>query len=226
MTLYRQGALGLPQHRKDREIVFSRGDPADAAFFLRDGCIEILQTSDDGKAALQKILIGPTLFGAIECLGDAPAYLETVRVLEQANAVRVPRARFLELLREDNAASYECLRDVGRAFCVAAQLEPARLFGTDVQLAAVLVAYADACGDAEDGVVRLRVKRTQEDLAQAIGGGERSVNRFLADWRARGLVDKVDARYVLHDLDALKEIAGPLLGALVHRAPPAAPRAR
>ncbi len=220
VALYRTGALGLPLHLKDREVVFRRGDEADACYFLRDGAVELLQSSEDGKAVLVKILVGPTLFGAIEPLGGEPLYLETVRVLEKANVVRLTRARFLQLVSEDAEASFECLKDVGKAFCVAAQLEPARLFPADAQLAAVLLAYADACGDPCDDGVHMRVKRTQEDLAQAIGGGERSVNRFLTEWKSRGLVSKRTARYLVHDLEGLRLIAGSLSFGLVHRLAP------
>lgn len=213
----------MPGRRTDREFVFRFGEPATRVYFLRRGAVEIVHTADDGRAVLVKILVGPCLFGSIEVLGKVATYLESVRVLGTADAVAIEATAFGELLRSDGALAYECLVDVGTAFCVAAQLEPARLFSLEAQVAAVLLGYGQATGEQTPaGAIRLGVKRSQEDLAAAIGASERSISRFLGDWKRDGLIDKRAGRTFLLDVPRLEEIAGPLRTGLVHRLEPSA----
>ena len=211
------GELGAANVRSDREILFRRGEDANAVFLLRTGAVEILQSSEDGLGVLVKILLGPTLFGVIEPLGSEPRYLETVRVLGSATVLRIPRARFLALISTDPRASFETLVDAGNAFCVRANMELARLYPLEVQLAAVLVGYGEACGERDGSDLVMSVKRTQEDLALTIGGGERSVSRHLSAWKKEGLIDKRSGRYVLREVERLTEMAEPLHRALLHR---------
>lgn len=214
--LGQSGALGDAHVREDREVLLRKGHPADAAWMLLDGAVEILQPGIDGTSVVVKLLVAPTLFGVIELLGDEAHWLEDVRVLGRATVVRLPRERFLDVVKHDAVASYECLRDVGTAFCVAARHEPSRLHAVETLLANALLAYVDACGERWDGGVRLQVKRTQADLAQAIGKSERAVNTVLSGWRDAGVVDKVEGRYLVHQRAILETLAGELLGSLVH----------
>jgi CRP/FNR family transcriptional regulator len=217
-TLFAEGRFGPARRHGDRDVIFNHGDPADAVYFLRKGAVEILHSSDDGRAVLVKILVGPCLFGTIEQLGREAAYLESVRVLGAAELVRLDAASFLSLMQTDVGLAYECLVDVGSAFCVAARHEPARLFPLEAQVAAVLLGYADATGQhTASGAMRLGVKRSQEDLAAAIGASQRSITRFLADWKKDGVIDKVAGRALLKDIPRLEALAGGLARSLVHR---------
>lgn len=215
--LFAEGALGPRVTFEDRDEVFAKGAAADAAWFLAEGAVEILQPGQDGGSVVVKLLVAPTLFGLIEALGDERETLESVRALGDITCARMERRRLHEIVAREGEATVECLRDVCRAFCVAARFEPSRLSSVDALLANALLAYVDACGEPWDGGVRLRVKRTQADLAQAIGASERSVNKLLSSWKSEGVIDKNDARYIVHQRAVLEELAGELAGSLVHR---------
>jgi len=216
-TLFDEGRFGLPRRCADRDVVFARGDVAAHAWVLRRGAVEILQPLDDGRAVLVKLLVGPCLFGVIEQLGGATHYLETVQVLGNADVVSIDSATFSTMLKTDAARSYECLVDVGTAFCVAARQESARLQPLEAQVASVLLAWADATGEATSTGIRLGVKRSQEDIAAAVGCSERSVTRVLADWKEHHVVDKSGGRFTLVDVERLRTQAGVLHDSLVHR---------
>lgn len=216
-TLFDEGRFGLPRRGGDRDVVFSRGGAATHAWMLRRGALEILQPADDGRAVLVKVLVGPCLFGVIEQLGGAPEYLETVHVLGKADMVAIDSATFLAMLRSDATLSYECLVDVATAFCVAARQESARLQPLEAQVASVLLAWADATGEATAVGLRLGVKRSQEDIAAAVGCSERSITRVLADWKEQDIVDKSGGRFTLVKTERVRALSGALHNSLVHR---------
>ena len=84
-------------------------------------------------------------------------------------------------------------------------------------LAALLLAYADVFGESDGDATLIRLKRSQAELAEAVGASERQVNRILLQWKNEGLVSKAKGLHSLLRPDIVAEIAGPLAGALVHR---------
>ena len=217
-ALFERGDLGVGVDSADRTVLFDKGALAAHGYFLVDGAIEILQAGVDGTSVVVKILRAETLFGAIEALGDESHYLETVRCLGAVRAVRMTSARLRQIAAADAAACYEALVDVARAFCVTARFEPARLATTEAMLANVILAYTDVVGEDRGGARFMTVKRTQADLAAAIGAGERSVNRILAAWQECGAIVKEAARYGVLKRGFLEDTAGELVGSLVHHA--------
>jgi len=216
LNVAREGRLGPVIEVGDREVVFEREDAADNTCFLADGAVEIIQRSPEGFGVVVKILVGPTLFGQIEPLAGELEYLESVRAAGGARYYAMDRASFIATVREDGQLSFECLTDMSTAFCVAARYEPAQLFETEVLLANLMLSYAHVFGTETDEGVRIGLRRSQADLADAIGGGERSVNRMLAGWKAEGVVKKTKGHYILLDTAALEGKAVDLLGSLVH----------
>jgi len=215
--LHATGALGAARRLEDRAVLARRGDPAVTAWFQARGLLEVYQTSPEGGGYLARILVAPTVLCLKECLAGEAGYMQTVGVLEEAEVVPISREQVLGVLAEHNALCLSTLVEVSRAFCGAASLEVNRLDGTERRLASLLLAYTAACGEPWDGGLRMRVKRTQTDLASAIGANERSVNRALTAWKRRGIVDKRDARYLVLDRAALAEIADDAALALIHR---------
>lgn len=201
----------------DKDIVARRGDDANAFWFHASGTLEVFQPGADGRSYLARLLIAPSVICLKECLAGEESYLQTVRVLERAALVRVDRARALDLLMAHPALALRTLVEVSRAFCGAARLEANRLHSTESLLANVLLAYVDACGEPWDRAMRMRVKRTQADLAECIGANERSINRLLTSWKTSGLVDKKDARYFVTDRERLAALVEEGASALVHR---------
>ena len=213
----REGGVGAARVYADGEQVFARGDPASHVYFLREGSVEIVQRSSAGAAIVVKILVGPTLFGAIEPLASEPAFLETVRVLSRAVVHAMPTAKYLALLESRPHLAFESLIDTARAFCVAARFESSRLDDTEALLANLLLAYVELFGVDDGERVRIELRRTQADLADAIGAGERSVNRILTAWERDGVLVKTKGNHVIARADFLVERAGDLYGSLVHR---------
>lgn len=212
-----RGELGARHLVEDRHRIIDEGAPASHAYYLESGGIEICHEDPDGRGVVVKMLVGPTMFGTIECVAREPVFLESARAFGPAAFFSMTQSRFLDIIRGSGEAAYETLVDTSTAFCVAARFEHSRLYETDILLANLLCTYAAVAGRIEDNRVRIMVPRTQPDLAEAIGAGERSVNRVLAHWKAEKWVEKVDGCYVLLRPDTLREIASPLLGSLIHQ---------
>jgi CRP-like cAMP-binding protein len=193
-------------------MVADEGQAAAAAYFLVKGAAEIFHVSDRGFSVVVKLVTAPTILASPEVLVAEPVYRASIRSAGPSVVHRLTRPRFLSALT-DAAANLEATIDIALAFTGAARMESSRLAGTDALLATLLLAYADVFG--QDGLIGLR--RSQGDLADAIGVAERSVNRVVTRWKEEGLLTKRRGRYAIEDPERLAEIAGDLGGCLVHR---------
>lgn len=211
------GEVGVASAFEDQQVIARRDDAATACWYHASGALEVFQPGSDGRSYLARLLLAPNIICLKECVGGEQRYLQTVRALEHATLIRIERERALALLMANPALSLRTLVEVSRAFCGAARLEANRLHATESLLANVVLAYCEACGEPWDGAVRMRVKRTQADLAECIGANERSVNRLLTSWKAQGLVDKRDARLLVLDAARLAERVEDGSRALLHR---------
>jgi len=75
------------------------------------------------------------------------------------------------------------------------------------RLARALLELAKILGEEDDsGLVLIRHKIKQSDLAVMAGIARENVNRALSDWKRRKVVSKSKGYYCLHDIATLKRI--------------------
>ncbi len=55
--------------------------------------------------------------------------------------------------------------------------------------------------------MRIDVKLSQETLARSLAASRKVINQTFGRWKARGLLDKRDARYIVLDLDGIRALA-------------------
>jgi hypothetical protein len=64
--------------------------------------------------------------------------------------------------------------------------------------------------------ILIRVKRTQGELAAAVGASERQIQRIMREWREAGWLAKREGRWVLTALESLRQLSGTLENGLLH----------
>ena len=81
------------RHFPAGHVLFAEGDPADAAYIVEAGWVEIFVRREDGEQRLS--LLGPgEIFGEMALVDDAPRSAGA-RVLEDVVCVLVERAQIL-----------------------------------------------------------------------------------------------------------------------------------
>ncbi|MGV8121762.1 MAG: sensor histidine kinase [Candidatus Xenobiia bacterium LiM19] len=98
---------GNPVHCSAGEVFYHDGEPADSIYFISRGTVQIYAQYDDG---LEEIL---SIRGAGEILGDfAPSgesLFGTAQALEQVDAIKVERDKFLTLFTNNPAIGVKIL---------------------------------------------------------------------------------------------------------------------
>ncbi|WP_339777677.1 ABC transporter transmembrane domain-containing protein [uncultured Thalassospira sp.] len=94
---------------KRGEVIVKQGEPGDAAFIVISGRGEIWLTTDEAKTLKLRDVEPKEVIGEIALLVDQPRSA-TIRVVEDMTVLKLDKAEFLGLVRQDQAVSVQLLR--------------------------------------------------------------------------------------------------------------------
>jgi CRP/FNR family transcriptional regulator, cyclic AMP receptor protein len=179
------------------EVVFHRGDPANALHLIAAGRFAVRITTPLGDTATLAVRGAGDAFGELALVSDEPERSATVQALEAAETRSVLRDDFDRLRRQHPSVD---------AILVAILAERVRRLSERVTEAYYL--------SADDRVVRRladlaelydgSVPLPQEALAELAGTSRATVNRVLRELEARGVVSLGRSRMLVEDAARLR----------------------
>ena len=187
------------------EILFQKGDPADALWGVLSGRIVIEVGTDDGKQMVLGAFEAGEVFGEVGVLDFGPRRV-AARAVQQSELFRLERKHFLRYLQ----SSPELCFRVFSLLCshlreTTETLEDTALYKLPNRLAKRLSVLA-ADSRAGDGTV---VHIGQSDLAGMLGVNREAVNRHLRAFEKDGLIALGRKVIEIVDQEALSRLASP-----------------
>lgn len=187
----------FPKHK----IIFSQTDPADAAFIVRSGQINILLTTLDGRELIINEMRVGDCFGELSLVTDLPRSTEAI-AHTAAEVFSIPRAEFLAELDQSPRLLRFLLKTTARRLQISSERESALAFlDASARLARVLLQL-----DREysaDGFIIIG----QDELAQRLGLARQTVAKTLGHWRRSGWLVTGRGKIVLINRPALRRAA-------------------
>lgn len=172
---------------KKGQTLFSQGDPADAAFYLKEGKIKIIITSEQGKEAVIATL-APGAFLGEGCLTGQRRRFSSAITLTECEIVRIEKEAMTRSLRENLAFSQLFIAHLlNRSIRVEEDLVDLMLNSSEKRLARTLLLLADFGSEGQTQAVIAKV--SQETLAEMIGTTRSRVNFFMNKFRKLGFIE-------------------------------------
>jgi CRP/FNR family transcriptional regulator, cyclic AMP receptor protein len=170
-----------------RQIVFSRGDPADAVFFIEKGKIELRVSSQQGKGAILAILGVGDFFGE-GCLIDQPLRIATAAAATECSVTRLEKSAMVAVLRDEPEfsalfISYLLTRNIR----IEKDLVDHRFNSSEKRLARLLLRLANTGKEGKPEAVIPKI--SQETLAEMIGTTRSRVSFFMNKFRKLGFIE-------------------------------------
>jgi CRP/FNR family transcriptional regulator len=186
-------------------ILFRTGEVPRGVYVLAKGRVEVFRSSPGGREQVLHTEV-PVQSIAELPLFDGGEYPASARAAEPSELYFLSRDDFQRLYREHPGISDAVIRDLGRRLRKLVQLVD-RLSLKDVpaRVAAALLDAAAAEDALKDGA-QFEMRRTQEELAHALGTTRESVARALASFRNQGIIDQVGRNVTLLSLANLSRI--------------------
>jgi CRP/FNR family transcriptional regulator, cyclic AMP receptor protein len=162
------------------EWIFVFGDSADSIYLLRDGRIKITALADDGHEVLREIIGPGEIFGETSLILGIPR-TTSAQALEASLLCEIRRKDFETLLSMYPELSFQLLKSVG------VRLKQAEAQLVNVMCNDISSRVREALIDLiikESGAVPdrpIRVKITQQDLANSIGASRQKTWQVLKE---------------------------------------------
>jgi CRP/FNR family cyclic AMP-dependent transcriptional regulator len=166
-------------------VVFAQGDPAADVLYIQQGSIKLSVLSRTGKEAVVGILGAGDFFGE-GCLAGQPRRMATASALSASTLLIVEKPQMLEMLRTQPALADRFLSHMlTRNIRIEEDLVDQLFNSSEKRLARALLLLARYGKEDQP----LRVRLSQETLAEIVGTTRSRVNYFMNKFRDLGLIE-------------------------------------
>lgn len=190
--------IGAAHHLEAHQTIKREGYAADHVYLVCKGRIKLCASSEDGRLLLVRIAGPGDVIGLTSVLGGSQ-YKLTAETLEYCELKSLPRAQFLDFMRNSPDVSQNTALAVAREY-EAALLSARRLaLSTSAagKLASALLDWARMNHAHSSEAIEFSMPLTHEELACMAGLSRETVTRLLTRFRSEGLVEQVGERMTL-----------------------------
>jgi CRP/FNR family cyclic AMP-dependent transcriptional regulator len=171
---------------RNKQVVFSQGDPADAVFFVQTGKVKLTVVSTRGKEAVIGVLEQGSFFGE-GCLAGQPLRMSTASAIQPSSITRVGRTAMVRLLhREPEFAELFTAYLLSRNARIEEDLVDQLFNSSEKRLARILLLLAHFGKEPRPESVIPKV--SQETLAAMVGTTRARVSYFMNRFRKMGFI--------------------------------------
>ena len=179
-----RAGMTLREYR-DKEIVFSQGETADAVFYIQSGTVKLTAVSSRHKKAIVAFLQRGSFFGE-GCLAGQSLRIYTARSIGPSNITRLRKDSTIRTLKRDPqfaALFVEYL--LSRIIRIEEDLVDQFFNFSERRLARVLLLFGQIIKESKP---ECPLKVSQATLAEMVGTTRARVSKFMNGFRKKGFV--------------------------------------
>jgi CRP-like cAMP-binding protein len=170
---------------RDKEVVFSQGDTADAIFYIQSGTVKLTAVSTRRKKAIIAFLQRGSFFGE-GCLGGQSLRISTARSIGQSGITRLRKESTVRALKRDpQFAALFVAYLVSRIVRIEEDLVDQFFNFSERRLARVLLLFGQINKESKPDYP---LKVSQSTLAEMVGTTRARVSKFMNVFKKKGLV--------------------------------------
>jgi CRP/FNR family cyclic AMP-dependent transcriptional regulator len=170
---------------RNKEVVFSQGDTADALFYIQSGTVKLTAVSTRRKKAIIAFLQRGSFFGE-GCLAGQSLRICTARSIGQSIIIRLQKASTVHVLkRNPQFASLFVEYLLSRIVRIEEDLVDQFFNFSERRLARVLLLFGQISKESKP---EYPLKVSQTTLAEMVGTTRARVSQFMNGFRKKGFV--------------------------------------
>jgi CRP/FNR family transcriptional regulator, cyclic AMP receptor protein len=181
---------------RDKEVVFSQGDPADSVFYVDSGTVKLTVISTRKKAIIAILQKGSFLGEG--CLGGQSLRICTARSIGQSNIIRLKKDSTVRTLKRDpQFATLFVGYLLSRVTRIEEDLIDQFFNFSERRLARVLMLFGQITKESKP---ESPLKVSQSTLAEMVGTTRARVSKFMNQFKKKGLVSYNGGLQINHAL--------------------------
>jgi len=187
MFLKRVGNRRSNREYRNKELIFSQGDAADAMFYVESGNVKLTVRSERGKKAVVAIFRQGDFFGE-GCLGTPSLRRSTATAVQPCTIARLEKAIIVRIIHDDPVFARLLIAHLlSRVVRIEEDYLDQLFNSSEKRLARALLSLAGSGTQSEPDSTILKV--SQGTLAELIGTTRSRVSFFMNRFRKMGLID-------------------------------------
>lgn len=189
-------------------VIFLEGQPCAGVFVLTHGRVKMVTGNRFGRMLIIRIVHPGEILGLHACLTGRP-YDFTVETTQNSQVAFVRRDDFINFLDHNSEGRRQAIEQISRD-CQAAydRIRTLALSQTATEkLARVLLQWA-ADALVIDGVPRIKVSFTHDEIGQLIGTSRETVSRALGQFKRQHILELSGSTLLIRDKEALRRLVG------------------
>lgn len=192
------------------EYIFREGDPTEWFHIVKEGTVKCVKSSPDGRDMTLKILTPGDLFCCEASVFEGSVHPGCAKVLDGATILKIPKQRYLEILRRNPEMAMEVIQYLGERLREAQDNAKSLVFHrAEQRMASILVSLATKAGQPDPEGIRLQARLTRRDLADMAGLTVETATRIMGRLKAENIVIGKAKKIIICNLQALKALANP-----------------
>jgi CRP/FNR family transcriptional regulator, cyclic AMP receptor protein len=169
---------------RDKEAIFSQGDPADSVFYVESGTVKLTTVTTHKKAIIAIVQRG-NFFGE-GCLAGQSLRICTARSIGQSNVIRLRKGSTVGTLKKDPYFARLFIRYLlSRVVRIEEDLIDQFFNFSERRLARVLLLLGEITKESKP---EAPLKVSQSTLAEMVGTTRPRVSKFMNEFKKKGLV--------------------------------------
>ena len=199
-------AVAIVRTYRPRETVVYQGGPASGAYLVLDGRGRIFRVGPAGKEQSLRIIGRGDSFAEVPVFDDGPSPA-TVEALEALEVALLPGAALRAAIVRNPAVAQAALAHFARRLrAFTEMIEQVSTQSVTARLARFLYQSARVEGVRRGPDIVLTREVTIQDLASVVGSVREVVSRYLKEFETHGILTVSRHEFVIHDLDALRDL--------------------
>jgi CRP/FNR family cyclic AMP-dependent transcriptional regulator len=180
------GGLTLQKYRKNQNV-YAQGDRADAVFYVHEGKVKVVVTSEQGKEAVVALHGEGDFFGE-GCLTGQVVRLAGVSAMTDCGVTRIEKATMVATLRDEPKLSELFIAYIlARNARVEEDLVDQLFNSSEKRLARILLLMANVGKETKPEPALAKI--SQETLAEMVGTTRSRVSTFMNKFRKLGFIE-------------------------------------
>ena len=192
------------------EYIFREGDPTEWFHIVKEGTVKCVKSSADGRDMTLKVLTPGDLFCCEASVFEGSAHPGCAKVLDGATVLKIPKARYLEILRRNPEMAIEVIQYLGERLREAQDNAKSLVFHrAERRLASILLSLANKAGKPDPEGIRLQARLTRRDLADMAGLTVETATRIMGRLKSDRIVIGKAKNIIISDITSLQALANP-----------------
>lgn len=189
------------------QVIILEGDAGDCLYGVLGGRVRIYSTSADGEEILLNVMDKGDLFGEVALLDNSPR-TASAAALQKTELMCLHRDHLLPYLRQHPDIAIAMIGILcSRIRWTATLLEDGAFLSFPAKLAKRLLSLAERYGYADRQGIRIGLPLSQDDLGNMVGATREAINKQLAVWRNRGIVQTARKAVIIQNKTELERIS-------------------